>query len=325
MALPQAALPVRPGRPPDPAKAAVNSVAFSPDGERLAAACGDGTIKVWNCRTGEVVQTLNDNPGFVYSVAFHPGGKHLAAAGADRKVRVWDLTTAKPVFKCAGHAGLDLGTAYVVAFSPDGRRLAAGSDGAVNVWDWRNRQLPPIHTLPGDEKMANSVTVAFSRDGRRLASGGWSGGVRIWDAETGERLRTLSGHHHPVRRWRSARTADAWSRPASTGTDRVGHDDRPTPQDLRGHVGVVLGVAFSPDGFASPRPAEIRRCASGRRRPAGRCSAFAGTPSGPGAWRSAPTAGAWRRRPGCDHPVLGRHAVARERRPGSAHLRRTRR
>jgi WD40 repeat protein len=234
----------------DKAKAAVNSVAFSPDGEHLAAACGDGTIKVWNCRTREVVQTLNDNPGFVYSVAFHPGGKHLATAGADRKVRVWDLATSKPVFECAGYAGFGIGTAYVVAFSPDGRRLAAGSDGAVNLWDWRNRQLPPIHTLPADEKMANSVAVAFSRDGRRLASGSWSGGVRIWDAETGERLHTLSEHYQPV-------SALAFSpddgRLVSASFD--GHLivwDTTTGRlrnDLRGHVGLVLGVAFSPDGL----------------------------------------------------------------------------
>ena len=79
-------------------KAEVNSVAFSPDGERLASAGGDGTVKVWNSRTGEVVQTLDANTDFVYSVAFHPDGKHLAAAGADRKVRVWDLTTGKAVF-----------------------------------------------------------------------------------------------------------------------------------------------------------------------------------------------------------------------------------
>ena len=73
----------------------------------------------------------------------------------------------------------------------------------------------------------------------------------IWDAETGERLRTLSGHRPSRRpRWRSARTAAAWPRPASTGTlDRVGHDDRPDLRTLRGHDGLVLGVAFSPDGL----------------------------------------------------------------------------
>ena len=78
-------------------------MAFSPDGERLASAGGDGTVKVRNSRTGEVVQTLNANTDFVYSVAFHPGGKHLASAGADRKVRVWDLTTGQEVFTCPGY------------------------------------------------------------------------------------------------------------------------------------------------------------------------------------------------------------------------------
>ena len=54
-----AALPGRAGHPPGQGQAEVNSVAFSPDGERLASAGGDGTVKVWNSRTGEVIQTLN--------------------------------------------------------------------------------------------------------------------------------------------------------------------------------------------------------------------------------------------------------------------------
>ena len=234
----------------DKTKAGFNSVAFSSDGERLASAGGDGTVKVWNSRTREVVQTLIDNRDFVYSVAFHPGGKHLAAAGADRKVRVWDLTTGKPVFECAGHAGPNYGTAYSVTFSPDGQRLAAGSDGAVNIWDWRNRQLPPIHTLPGDEKMANSVAVAFSRDGRRLASGSWSGGVTIWDAETGERLRTLSGHYHPVSAL--SFSPDGGRLVSASFDGRLIVWDTTTgrpPNNLRGHVAPVFGVAFSPDGL----------------------------------------------------------------------------
>ena len=50
-------------------KTEVNSVAFSPDGERLASAGGDGTVKIWNSRTGKVIQTLNAHPGFVSSAS----------------------------------------------------------------------------------------------------------------------------------------------------------------------------------------------------------------------------------------------------------------
>ena len=80
-------------------KTEVNSVAFSPDGERLASAGGDGAVKVWNSRTGKVIQTLPRAHRLrSFSVAFHPDGKHLASAGADRQVKVWDLTTGRPVF-----------------------------------------------------------------------------------------------------------------------------------------------------------------------------------------------------------------------------------
>ena len=84
-------------------------------------------------------------------------------------MKVWDLTTGQAVFTDPCDAVRKFGTAYTVAFSPDGRQLAAGSDGAVRVWDWKNRQL--LHTFPGHDK--HSISVAFSRDGRRLASGSW--------------------------------------------------------------------------------------------------------------------------------------------------------
>ena len=273
-------------------KTEVNSLAFSPDGERLASAGGDGAVKVWNSRTGKVIQTLDAHPGCVSSVAFHPDGKHLASVGADQQVKVWDLTTGRQVFAGPCDAVHIIGTAYAVAFSPDGRQLAAGSDGAVKVWDWRNKQL--LHTFAGHER--RRISVAFSRDGRRLASGSWWGSVKLWDAEAGgEPLRTFPESRearHPSARWRSARTAGGWPRPASTAAWTCGIR-RPAGSSTRCRIADSFWASPSArTAGASPRPAKTRPCTSGTRRPAGRCSASADTPACAGAWRSARTAGA---------------------------------
>jgi WD40 repeat protein len=252
----------------DPAKAEVTGVRFSPDGSRLAAACGDGTVKVWDLRARAVARTLRTGAGSLYAVAFHPGGTHLASSGTDGLVKVWELATGRQVFAAAGYLGNNYpyGTAYGVAFSPDGRRLATGHDGAVMLWDWRANRL--LRSLPGHEKQA--ISVAFSADGRRLASGGYGGRVMVWDAETGVRLHTLSGHSHPV-------AALAFSpdglRLASASFDRrlVVWDattGRPL-RDVRDHDGLVLGVAFSPDGLrlascSEDRTVRLREATSGR-------------------------------------------------------------
>src|SRR5262249_44258193 len=175
----------------------VNGLAFSPDGESIAAACGDGTVKIRNSKTGKVIQTLDAHPDAVFSVAFHPDGKHLATVGADQQVKVWDLPPRQNVFAGLCGAIHNVGTAYTVAFSPgDGRQLAAGSDGAVNVWDWGSRQL--LHTFDGHQKgEVRAISVAFSGDGRRLASGGGPGSGKLWDSDPeagGEPLRSFPKH-----------------------------------------------------------------------------------------------------------------------------------
>jgi WD40 repeat protein/serine/threonine protein kinase len=230
----------------EPGNTGVQSVAFSPDGAQVAAACGDGTVKVRDLMTGQVV-TLRGHDKFVFSVAFSPtDGHRLASASADGTVRVWDWTTQNKVLELPGHEGSVVGVAYGVTFSPDGQWLAAGSDrGTVKVWDATTGQIH--HALAGHELKASCVT--FSPDGRLLASGSWLGTVRIWDAPTGRCLFTLGGHTHPV--GGVAFSPDGRHLAAGYFDRLIEVWDTTTGERLRtlpGHTGLVLGLAFSPNG-----------------------------------------------------------------------------
>src|SRR5205814_709335 len=148
----------------------VGSLAYGPDGKRLASASRDGTLKLWDPARGQEILTLKAHAKEVNSVAFSPDGKRLASGSFDRTVKVWD-----------------------VAFSPDGERLASVSaDHTVMVWEAKPVRKS-LTLKPGkapDPKVGPIpvTSVAFSLDGKRLVSGG-SGpafGATLWDAQTGK-------------------------------------------------------------------------------------------------------------------------------------------
>ncbi|KAL8368082.1 hypothetical protein RB599_003809 [Gaeumannomyces hyphopodioides] len=165
----------------------VRSVTFSPDGQRLASASDDNTVKLWDTATGACLQTLKGHRNWVWSVAFSPDGQRLASASADNTVKLWDAATGACLKTLKGHSGW----VWSVAFSPDGQRLASASyDNTVKLWDAATGAC--LTTLKRHSDWVTSV--AFSPDGQRLASASYDKTVKLWDAATGACLTTLKGH-----------------------------------------------------------------------------------------------------------------------------------
>ena len=225
----------------------VRSVAFSPDGKRLASGSRDNTIKLWDTATGKELLTLKGHSeyAYVWSVAFSPDGKRLASGSIDRTIKIWDTATGKELLALKGHSS----QVNSVAFSPDGKRLASGSDDEIiMLWDTVTGKELRMLLAPDDVS-----SVAFSPDGKRLAAGGDNGIIKLWDTVTGKELLTLKGDSESVN---SVAFSPDGKRLASAGScdGIIKLWDTVTGKKLLTLKGASLSVAFSPDG---------RRLASG--------------------------------------------------------------
>jgi WD40 repeat protein/HEAT repeat protein len=217
-----------------PPNAVGNAVAFSPDGATLAvgygrilggAVPGDTAIRLWDAKTGKLLDTFEGHTNAVLTLAFSPDGKSFASVSRDGTIRVWDLRNKRERHRIAAEAvkvgyspngkllaswgwwsnpasvklwdaerGVlvrdfgDCGSRVEsLAFSPDGNKfITAGESRALQVWDVGGKEALPF---PGHLDIV--YAVAFSPDGKTLATRSADQTLRLWDAATGAERRRL--------------------------------------------------------------------------------------------------------------------------------------
>jgi WD40 repeat protein len=176
---------------------AVESVAFSSDGQILASAGRDSTIHLWNVADGVPEgEPLRGHLGWVNDLAFEPGSSSLFSAGASGEVNHWLVGRRTRLGQpLSGHGD----QVWAVSFSPDSARLASGSkDSSVRIWDVASQDGISL-----DDHDQPVSAVAWSPDGQLLASGSQDASVILWDAASGAARGRLAG-----RNWITALAVD---------------------------------------------------------------------------------------------------------------------
>jgi WD40 repeat protein len=265
--------------------AGVIRVAYAQDGRKVVTAAKDGTITVWDDRTGRRTgPTLRMPPGAGLSdLAVSPAGDRVVAV-AKEGGRVWALKGGPPATIPSRRGGNIL----AVAFSPDGRRIATASlGGAMRVWTasehpravredadpaplrsvafspdgsrvvtagdrgatiWRadpGPRAPPVRRLG----TTRAFGASFSPDGKVVATGAEDGTAALWSARTGRRLHVLRGHDGPVTLTAFAPDGRTVATGARDRTVRLWNVATGRVKAiLSGHTGAITGIAFSSDG-----------------------------------------------------------------------------
>ncbi len=229
-------------------------VAISPDGKRVVTSgesdnrgFRDGSLIIFDAKTGQKIHILRGHTKSVMSVATSPDGRRFVSGSDDKTLKVWDWASGQELRTLHGHDSF----VRSVAISPDGTWIVSGSeDKTIKIWDLASGQ--ELQTLSGHDSSISSV--AISPDGKWIVSGSRDKTIKTWDLSSGQELQTLRGHTDSVN---SIAVSPDGERIVSASEDKtIKVWDSQKGRDLlfveiltlKGHKHGVRSVAFIADG-----------------------------------------------------------------------------
>ncbi|MFN8491605.1 MAG: BTAD domain-containing putative transcriptional regulator [Caldilineaceae bacterium] len=237
---------------------AVTAVAFSPNGQLLAAGADSGVIYLWRVADRQLIGLCQGHTSHVWSLAFSPTGQQLLSGSGDATVRLWDVEARQLLRLFVGHTG----GVSTVGFHPAGELVVSGSlDQQVRIWHAATGQI--LQTLAAESAKVEAVAFApwghplLGAEGTLLAVGGHDQVVRLWDWQQGQIVRTLQGHMNLIKvvgfcprpQWLNGARRSLVVGGGDDQTLRVW--DAATGELLHcltGHTAAIISLAFSQDG-----------------------------------------------------------------------------
>ncbi len=219
-----------------------DGVDFSPDGKRLVSGGADMTVRVWEAATGKELRSMKgDKP--VRSVAFSPGGQLVAAGAKGWDVELWDPDSGREVRRLKGLHN----QVFSVAFSPDGKHVAAASGYNSLVCVWETETGKRLGEAPGHE--AGMITrLAYSADGRTITSSSADQTIRQWDALTGRQTRLIATPNATARAAMLSPDGKSVVCGSWAGDLRILDPAGKEVRRWKAHQGQITVLSYSPDG-----------------------------------------------------------------------------
>lgn len=164
---------------------------FSPDGKLFAASSAadrDGTIIIWNTKTGKIVQSFDGHTNYISSISFSPDSKLVISSSWDHTTKVWDIETGEEIRQLQ-----PVPNYYTSAvFSPDMKTIALAEVGSTKAILCNAETMDTLIILA--EHLSAINKLAFSPDGKTIASFDANATTKLWNCETGECLQSMKGY-----------------------------------------------------------------------------------------------------------------------------------